>query len=89
MSYHNGIYGTGHNEGMLTAEYIERVASIAGAGTSSDDDSAVSERQIENNNALAEMPGLTGTPVIIVMPAENATAQNTTVIPGVVSKGVL
>lgn len=32
---------------------------------------------------------LTGTPGIIVMPAENATADNTTVIPGVVSEQVL
>ncbi|WP_371742057.1 hypothetical protein [Pantoea sp. Cy-640] len=30
-----------------------------------------------------------GTPGIIVMPTENATADNTTVIPGVVSEDVL
>lgn len=38
---------------------------------------------------LAEMLGLTGTPGIIVMPAENATPDNTTVIPGVVSEQVM
>ncbi|MGC0947136.1 hypothetical protein WKH55_22185 [Pantoea agglomerans] len=32
---------------------------------------------------------MTGTPGIIVMPAENATADNTTVIPGVVSEQVM
>jgi len=35
------------------------------------------------------MLGLTGTPGIIVMPAENATPESTTVIPGVVSDAVL
>jgi protein-disulfide isomerase len=89
MAFHNGIYRTGHNEGKLTAEDIERVASITGADVSSDDDRAASERQIESNNMLAEMLGLTGTPGIIVMPTENPTVQNTTVIPGVVNEGVL
>lgn len=89
MAFHNGIYRTGHNEGKLTAEDIEKVATAAGAGAASGDDSAASGRLIENNDALAEMLGLTGTPGIIVMPAENATADNTTVIPGVVSEQVL
>ena len=89
MAFHNGIYRTGHNEGKLTAEDIKKVSTAAGAGTASGDDSAVSDRLIENNDALAEMLGLTGTPGIIVMPAENATADNTTVIPGVVSEDVL
>ncbi|PJZ05534.1 disulfide bond formation protein DsbA [Pantoea rodasii] len=89
MEYHNGIYRTGHNEGKLTAEDIEKVAAAAGAGDASGDDSAASDRLIENNDALAEMLGLTGTPGIVVMPAENATADNTTVIPGVVSEQVL
>lgn len=35
------------------------------------------------------MLGLTGTPGIIVMPVENATEANTTVIPGVVSEAVM
>lgn len=91
MTFHNGIYRTGHNEGKLTAEDIEKVAAAAGAGAgaTSDEDKAVSDRVTENNAALAEMLGLTGTPGIIVMPAENATADNTTVIPGVVSEQVM
>jgi len=89
MAFHNGIYRTGHNEGKLTAEDIDKVAATAGAGASSGDDNAASDGIIESNDALAEMLGLTGTPGIIVMPAENATAQNTTVIPGVVSEQVL
>lgn len=88
-AYHNGIYRTGHNEGKLTAEDIEKVATAVGAGAASGDDSTASDQMIESNDALAEMLGLTGTPGIIIMPAENATAQNTTVIPGVVSEDVL
>jgi protein-disulfide isomerase len=89
MAFHNGIYRTGHNEGKLTAEDIEKVAAAAGAGAASDEDKAVSDHVTENNAALAEMLGLTGTPGIIVMPAENALPDNTTVIPGVVSEQVM
>ncbi|PAW31265.1 disulfide bond formation protein DsbA [Pantoea vagans] len=89
MEFHNGIYRTGHNEGKLTAEDIEKVAAAAGAPAASDADNAVSDAVTENNAALAEMLGLSGTPGIIVMPAENATPDNTTVIPGVVSEQVM
>ena len=89
MTYHNGIYRTGHNEGKLTAEDIETVATTSGAAALSDDDNVTSDHLIENNDALAEMLGLTGTPGIIIMPAENATADNTTVLPGVVSEQVM
>ncbi|MDQ0627609.1 protein-disulfide isomerase [Pantoea agglomerans] len=74
MTFHNGIYRTGHNEGKLTAEDIEKAVIAAGAGKASDDSNAASDQIIENNADLAEMLGLTGTPGIIVMPAENATA---------------
>ncbi|WP_246874289.1 hypothetical protein [Pantoea ananatis] len=37
----------------------------------------------------AVMEPITGTPGIIVMPAENANVENTTVIPGVVSEAVM
>ena len=89
MTFHNGIYRTGHNEGKLTAEDIEKAVIAAGAGKASDDSNAAFDQIIENNSDLAEMLGLTGTPGIIVMPAENANAQNMTIIPGVVSEGVL
>ncbi|MEN4591727.1 thioredoxin domain-containing protein [Pantoea agglomerans] len=89
MAFHNGIYRTGHNEGKLTTEDIEKSAAAAGAGPSSGDDDAAADHLIESNSSLAELLGLTGTPGIIVMPVENATAQNTTVLPGVVSESVL
>jgi hypothetical protein len=65
------------------------VATTAGEVASSGEDNAASDGMIENNEALAEMLGLTGTQGIIGMLAENATAQNTMVIPGVVSGEVV
>lgn len=89
MKFHNGIYRTGHNEGKLSAEDIDKAAVAAGGGDAADDSNAVSGQFIEKNGELAEMLGLTGTPGIIVMPIENATPDNTTVIPGVVNAQVL
>ncbi|MEN7463237.1 DsbA family protein [Pantoea dispersa] len=89
IDYHNGIYRTGHNEGKLTAKDIETAAKIAGAGPEKQEDYAKSDSLIANNDSLAELLGLTGTPGIIVMPAENASPENTTVIPGVVSEAVM
>lgn len=82
MAYHNGIYRTGHNEGHLTAQDIESVAIAAGAGAENVSSRIQSDALIKGNDELAEMLGLTGTPGIIVMPAENATAANITVFPG-------
>ncbi|MDQ1223885.1 protein-disulfide isomerase [Pantoea ananatis] len=89
IDYHNGIYRTGHNEGKLTAEDIENAAKTAGAGPGKQEDYAKSDSLIASNESLAELLGLTGTPGIIVMPAENASPENTTVIPGVVSEAVM
>lgn len=89
MKFHNGIYRTGHNEGKLTAEDIDKAAVAANGGDEADDSNSISGQIIEKNGELAEMLGLTGTPGIIVMPAENATPDNTTVIPGVVNAQVL
>ncbi|CAH6374618.1 DsbA family protein [Pantoea agglomerans] len=89
MAFHNGIYQTGHNEGKLTAEDIEKAGIAAGTDYVSDENNSAADQIIQNNADLAEMLGLTGTPGIIVMPAENATPDNTTVIPGVVSEQVM
>ncbi|WIL44507.1 thioredoxin domain-containing protein (plasmid) [Pantoea agglomerans] len=89
MAFHNGIYQTGHNEGKLTAEDIEKAGIAAGTDNVSDENNSAADQIIQNNADLAEMLGLTGTPGIIVMPAENATPDNTTVIPGVVSEQVM
>lgn len=89
MTFHNGIYRTGHNEGKLAAEDIKKVAAAAGAGDVIDADNVVYDHITESNADLAEMLGLSGTPGIVVMPTENATPDNITVIPGVVSEQVM
>lgn len=81
MAYHNGSYQTGHNEGHLKTQDIESVATAAGAGAENVSGRSQSDALNQGNNELAEMLGLTGMPGIIVMPAENATAANTTVFP--------
>lgn len=84
MTCHNGIYHSGHNEEKLTAADIDEAAKAAGVTDKSGADEGKSHAVIRNNDALAEMPGLTGTPGIIVMPVEN-----TTELPDVVSGEVM
>ena len=83
MAYHNGIYRTGHNEGKLTADDIESVAKSAGAGPENLEARPQYDSLIEGNDTLAGVLGLTGTPGIVVMPAENATMDSITVFAGV------
>ncbi|WP_373420984.1 hypothetical protein [Pantoea ananatis] len=64
-------------------------AATAGGKITGPDIASGCRPDIRNNDALAEMLGLTGTPGIIVMPVENATEANTTVMPGVVSEAVM
>jgi len=81
VTYHNAIYTTGHNEGKLTKEDIDRAAAKAGwrdAGKES------FTSALEKNDALARALGLTGTPGIIVMPVTGATPRNITVFAGAV-----
>ncbi|WP_246875685.1 hypothetical protein [Pantoea ananatis] len=73
----------------MTAADIDEAAKAAGIADKSGADDGKSDAVIRNNDTLAEMLGLTGTPGIIVMPVENATEANTTVIPGVVSEAVM
>lgn len=89
VAYHNGIYRTGHDEGRLTAEDIGAVATAAGAGPEDTTKRPASAALTEANDVLAQRLGLSGTPGIVVMPADGATAANTTVFPGVVSAEAL
>lgn len=82
LSYHNGLFQTGHYEGALTADDIAKASQDAGF----DDKQAVSEdaalAMLQDNNTLAQALGISGTPALIVMPVAGARAENTTVIPG-------
>lgn len=82
LTYHNGIYHTGHIEGDLTREDIRAAAHAAGVGTLNAVDHAP---VLEKNDALAQALGLTGTPGLIVMPVENATPETITVFAGLAS----
>ncbi|SFT78038.1 Protein-disulfide isomerase [Kosakonia arachidis] len=82
LKYHNAVYHTGHTEGELTTADIESAARAAG----------VTELKpvnytavLEKNDALAQALGLSGTPGLIVMPAQNATPKNITVFAGLAS----
>lgn len=89
VAYHNGIYRTGHDEGRLTNEDIETAAARAGTGPEDVQHRAISSALTALNDVLAERLGLSGTPGIVVMPAENPGPDNVTVFPGVVSAEAL
>lgn len=79
MTYHNGIYRTGHHEGELTEQDIKTASSSAGYTAENYPDVKAS---LERTNELAQSLGLTGTPGLIVMPVKNASPENITVFPG-------
>ncbi len=84
MKYHNGIYGTGKNEGKLTKADIDAQVKAAGAQPMAKSSKAGGE-WIAKNMALGGSLGLQGTPAFIIMPMKGATADNITVLPGFVS----
>ena len=82
LTYHNGIYHTGHIEGDLTTEDIRAAAHAAGE----DALNAVGHAPVlEKNDALAQALGLTGTPGLIVMPVESTSPETITVFAGLAS----
>ena len=86
LTYHNGIYSTGHNEGKLTAADIQQQAKKVNfdAGKAAD-----VEPVLESTNQLAQEIGLSGTPGVIVMPTTGATEATITVFPGLADKASL
>ncbi len=85
LTYHNGIYATGHNEGKLTA-------ADAAAGEESEfrreESAGCCGCPREHQPAGAEI-GLSGTPGVIVMPTTGATEATITVFPGLADKDSL
>lgn len=79
LAYHNAIYATGHNEGKLTAADIKKAKTL-GADLKGSDDEIL--EVLSRTDALAQNLGLRGTPGMIVMPVNGATAENVTIIPG-------
>ena len=86
LSYHNSIFGTGHNEGRLTDDDIQHAATVANFdGTSLTD----VQDTLSRINTLARQLGFEGTPGIIVMPTAGANPNNTTVITGITTTDAL
>ncbi|HCR1910593.1 TPA: thioredoxin domain-containing protein [Enterobacter kobei] len=79
LAYHNALYATGHDEGRLTQADINRAASQAGKLKGKSDEMLA---VLSRTDALAQNLGLRGTPGMIVMPVNGASADNVTVIPG-------
>lgn len=90
LNYHNGIFGTGKNEGSLKESDISAIAAKSGisqAQLKANSDSA--KIWINNNMELAQQLGVMGTPTLIVMPTQGANADNTTAIPGAADQATL
>ncbi|WP_434665807.1 DsbA family protein [Klebsiella sp. B345] len=86
LTYHNGIYATGHNEGKLTAADVQQQAKKVNfdAKKAADVDAV-----LQSTNTLAQEIGLSGTPGVIVMPTTGATEATITVFPGLADKDSL
>lgn len=79
LAYHNGLFGTGRNEGRLTTEDISTVVGVAGQ-LKENNDGIIDG--LSQTDALAQQLGLSGTPGMIVMPVSGANPENVTVILG-------
>lgn len=79
LAYHNALYATGHDEGRLTQADINGAASQAGKLKGKGDEML---EVLSRTDALAQNLGLRGTPGMIVIPVNGASADNVTVIPG-------
>jgi protein-disulfide isomerase len=86
LAYHNALYAFGHDEGRLTLADINRAAAKAGKLKGKSDEML---EVLSRTDTLAQNLGLRGTPGMIVMPVNGATAENVTVIPGGADQGVL
>lgn len=86
LTYHNALFATGHDEGKLTN------ADISGATNSGGKLKGNNNGLLEalsRTDVLAQNLGLRGTPGMIVMPVNGASADNVTVIPGGASQSRL
>lgn len=79
LTYHNGIYATGLNEGRLTKETVTKTSGDIQFRQDTIDEVNTT---LKNINDIATATGLTGTPGIIVMPVKGATEENATVFSG-------
>ncbi|NVK72598.1 disulfide bond formation protein DsbA [Marinomonas sp. CT5] len=89
LSYHNGIFATGHDEGKLTNDDIQKVAEDALKAPYKKTSDTPYKKTIMINDQLSRQVGFKGTPGFIITPAHGATVKNTTVIGGAVDEETL
>ncbi|MGQ6475895.1 DsbA family protein [Serratia sp. IR-2025] len=90
--YHHALFKTGHAEGQLTQADIRQATQLAGADVQkvgSTVSGIGAEIDLKGNAVLAGDLGISGTPAFIVMPTENANADNTSVMYGAVDAPTL
>lgn len=76
--YHNAVFATGKDEGKLTKQDINTIATNVGVDVSKFD----ANNTFMNNFELFSKLGFQGTPALIVMPTNNITTDNITIING-------
>ncbi|WP_019616844.1 DsbA family protein [Psychromonas ossibalaenae] len=84
--YHNAVFEKASSGSQLTVADIEKLVEVSGFALSDlpqNDSKAV----MENLNLFSEL-GFQGTPAVVVMPIDNPTAENTSVIRGFDVKSV-
>lgn len=86
LAYHNAIFATGHDEGLLRQEDIDKSSAPSGKLKNNNDEIL---DILTRTDALAMSLGFRGTPGMIVMPAHGATVDNVTIIPGGADSGAL
>ncbi|WP_305812488.1 DsbA family protein [Photobacterium leiognathi] len=82
--YHDAVFATGKDEGKLTKQDINSIATKLGVDTSKFD----ANNTFEENFQLFSELGFQGTPALIVMPTDNVTAKNVHIISGYDPKGL-
>lgn len=86
VKYHNGIFATGEDEGKLKDSTIDKVAVQCGADLTkvkkAIKDDKIADHLRDTLKLGFENLGIQGTPFLVIAPAVNANADNTTVIGG-------
>ncbi|MEY8765497.1 MULTISPECIES: DsbA family protein [Francisella] len=86
VKYHNGIFATGEDEGKLKNSTVDKVATQSGADLAkvkkAIKDDKIADHLKDTLKLGFEDLGIQGTPFLVIAPATNANADNTTVIGG-------
>lgn len=86
VKYHNGIFTTSEDEGSLKNSTVDKVAKQAGADMAKVKKAIQDDKIADHLKATLKIGfdqlGIQGTPFLVIAPAKDATAANTTIIGG-------